>query len=460
MTVTLVIPGNIGAELDKAASSEVESAGVLLARCVNTPGGDIRLLARQMHWVPETAYHERTATALSIASHGYVPSLAAAELDLAVPIWLHTHPGPASSPLPSYYDEDVDRELSELFRLRSSSPLYGSVVLAHTGYRLSFTGHIESAHCCTDIERLWIVGPQFAYLKNWAFAESPPSEEFDRNIRAFGGEVQQILSELHVAVVGCGGTGSAVTEQLTRLGVRHISLFDPDTLKASNVTRVYGSFVDDVGRAKVDVIAAHVSRIAPDAKVAFSRSRVTKLSTAMQLVDADVVFGCTDDNAGRLVLSRVASYLLTPVIDCGVLLDSGDQDRLEGIYGRVTLLAPGSACLVCRNRIDLQRAAAEMLPYDEHQRLAAEGYAPALHDIEPAVVAFTTLVAATAVGELLERLIHYGPEPSPTEVLLRSHDREMSTNVLEPREGHYCHPASGKLGLGVTEPFLEQTWQQ
>ena len=63
------------------------------------------------------------------------------------------------------------------------------------------------------------------------------------------------------------------------------------------------------------------------------------------------------------------------------------------------------------------------------------------------------------MSELLERLIRYGPEPAPTEVVLRVHDREVSTNDQDPREGHYCHPDSGKLGLGVTEPFLEQTWR-
>ena len=94
------------------------------------------------------------------------------------------------------------------------------------------------------------------------------------------------------------------------------------------------------------------------------------------LVDADIIFGCTDDNAGRLVLSRIATYLLTPVIDCGVLLDSGHGGQLEGIYERVTLLAPGAACLVCRNRIDLQQAAAEMLAPGERERRVDEGYAP------------------------------------------------------------------------------------
>ena len=459
MTVILVLPKWIADELSEAAGADIETAGVLLARHVETPGGDVRLLAREIHWVPDDAYHVRDATALSIASHGYVPSLAAAEADQSVPIWLHTHPGNDSSPRPSEHDEVVDEELADLFRLRSGSPLYGAVVVARTGGRLCFTGHIESANGRRDVDRLWVTGRRFALARNWLHETPSPPDQFDRNIRAFGGGIQEVLGDLRVAIVGCGGTGSAVIEQLARLGVRHFRFFDPDTLTASNLTRVYGSFPEDIGQPKVNVSAAHVGRIAPDAEVMTSQSKITMEATAKLLLDADVVFGCTDDNAGRLVLSRIASYLLTPVIDCGVLLSSGGDGQIEGIYGRVTMLAPGAACLVCRNRIDLPRAAAEMLAPDERQRLAAEGYAPALLGVEPAVVAFTTQVAAAAVSELLERLIHYGPEPAPTEVLLRAHEREVSSNDQDPREGHYCHPARGKLGLGVTEPFLEQTWQ-
>jgi hypothetical protein len=169
------------------------------------------------------------------------------------------------------------------------------------------------------------------------------------------------------------------------------------------------------------------------------------------------VFGCTDDNAGRLVLSRVASYLLTPVIDVGVLLTSDTEDKLRGIDGRVTILSPGSACLVCRDRIDLARAAAELRTPEERRRLEDEGYAPALGRVEPAVVAFTTAVAAAAVNELLERFIGYGPQPRPSEILLRFHEREISTNSVPPRKGHYCDSDSGKLGM-IATPFLEQIW--
>ena len=277
-------------------------------------------------------------------------------------------------------------------------------------------------------------------------------------MRAFGTAVQQTLADLRVAIVGCGGTGSVVAEQLVRLGVRHLILVDPDELSQSNLTRVYGSSWVDVGKPKVQILARHLAGIAPELRCEVVESMLTLESAARRLTGCDVVFGCTDDNAGRLVLSRMATYLLTPVIDCGVLLSSDDDGQLTGIDGRITILSPGQACLICRGRIDLARASAELLTPEERVRREDEGYAPALERTEPAVVAFTTMVGATAVSELLERLIGYGPESRPSEVLLRCHEREISTNVALPKEGHYCHPASCKLGVGMTQPFLEQTW--
>jgi hypothetical protein len=185
---------------------------------------------------------------------------------------------------------------------------------------------------------------------------------------------------------------------------------------------------------------------------------ITLEQVARQLTSCDFIFGCTDDNAGRLVLSRIPTYLLTPVIDCGVLLTSDQTGTLIGIDGRMTISAAGHPCLVCRGRVDLARASAKLLTPEERIRRQDEGYAPALGGTEPAVIAFTTLVSATAVTELLERLIGYGPQPRPSEILLRIDERGISTNVGQSREGHYCHPAAGKIGRGPSDPYLDQTW--
>ena len=458
MTVTLVLQEDIAGELFKALEANVETAGVLLARHARTPLGHGRLLARGIHWVPDDAYLSRDATELVIAPFGYVPALATAAAERAVPIWVHTHLGKGATPQPSKRDEVVDQQLDDLFRLRAESPLYGALVIARSENSLHFTGHIASAESRDSIDRVWVVGDRFSLKQNWLSDTPPLPDMFDRNIKAFGDDIQRVLGDLRVAIVGCGGTGSAVIEQLVRLGVRHFHLLDSDILTDSNLTRVYGSFPDDIGKPKVEISAAHVKHIAPDAEVIATQSKITQETTARLLMDADVVFGCTDDNAGRLVLSRIASYMLVPVIDCGVVLSSDDGGHIIGIDGRVTVLTPGAGCLTCRGRIDLQRASAEMMFPDERQRRADEGYAPALDGIEPAVVAYTTQTAATAVSELLERLIRYGPEHVPTEIILRVHEREISTNVYPPGERHYCNASSGKLALGLTEPFLEQTW--
>jgi molybdopterin/thiamine biosynthesis adenylyltransferase len=412
-----------------------------------------------MRWLDDSAYYRRERDGLSIVSDGYVHALAQAEVLGAVAIWVHTHPGISSLPLGSTYDELVDREIADLFRLRSGSAYYGALIVSPRPQGLAFTGHLESDDGrMISLDRLWMVGDRFRLARSFDSQLSDLSPIFDRNVRAFGSAIQQALSDIHVGIVGCGGTGSVVAEQLVRLGVRHIMLIDPDQLSASNVTRVYGSTPHDVGRSKVDVLAEHVMRIAPDTHCEAVRSMVTVEPAARHITSCDIVFGCTDDNAGRLVLSRATTYLLTPVIDCGVLLTSDDGGQLIGIDGRVTVLVPGQACLVCRGRIDVARASAELLVPEERVRLEHEGYAPALGRTEPAVVTFTTVVGATAVSELLERFIGYGPEPRPSEVLLRCHDREISTNVAAAREGHYCHPSTGKLGIGITKPFLEQTW--
>lgn len=460
MTVTLVLTESIFSELLDAAQNPLETAGVMLARIVPTGQGSIRLLAGRIMWVESGAYLTREHDRLTIASDGYVPALSQAESLGITPIWVHTHPGVDGIPLPSEKDDLVNHQISDVFRLRSGSPYYGSLVVSLRAGGLAFSGYLESEDGLTiRIDRLWMVGDRFRLIRAFDSDLAELSPVFDRSVRAFGVSIQRTLGDICVGLIGCGGTGSVVAEQLTRLGVRRIILVDPEEISESNVTRVYGSAPLDVGKPKVDVLAQHLVRIAPDARPERIQSMLTVQSAARGLVGCDVVFGCTDDNAGRLILSRAATYLLIPVIDCGVLITSHEDGRLQGIDARVTVLGPGQACLICRGRIDLRRAAAELLTPDERRKREDEGYAPALGETEPAVVAFTTLIGAAAVSELLERLIGYGPEPRPSEVLFRCHEREISTNLVSPQEGHYCHPSSGKLGLGITEPFLEQTWQ-
>ncbi|MCY4486432.1 MAG: ThiF family adenylyltransferase [Deltaproteobacteria bacterium] len=458
MSITVVLPDTITGDLILAATSPTERAGVLTARCHQAPGGDLRLLGRTLYWASEDSYRYRAATGMAVTPEGYLSALGSATDDGAIPIWLHTHP--QNAPRRSERDKVVDSQISDLFRIRSDSEFYGTVIVSPNGPTLDLTGTLQKSGAEEKaIDRFWLIGDRW-WLRP-TFDLQPHSIEptlFDRNVRAFGEDVQRTLGMLKIAIVGTGGTGSSIAEQLVRLGVRQLLLVDGDTLCATNVTRVYGSTPTHVGKPKVSVVAQHLAAIAPDLQCETIKGKCTDASIARALANVDLIFGCTDDNAGRLVLSRLSTYYLIPVIDIGVVLSSDMKGLLTGIDGRVTVLSPGNACLVCRNRIDTARASAEMQTNQERTRLADEGYAPALGRVEPAVVAFTTLVASAAINELLERLVGYGHSTRPSEVLLRVHDREFSTNIATPRARHYCHQGQNKWGLGDTEPFLEQLW--
>lgn len=460
MSATLVLPETLAEQLAERAAGALESAGVLMCRTVITPRG-ARLLARDITWVDDQHYLGRTDHDMVIPPEAYVGALGAAEVDGCVALWVHTHPTQEGVPLPSQADRLVDSQIADLFRLRSGSERYGTLIVSPREEWFTFTGTIEIAdESAVPIEQIWSVGSKWRLTASHDSEHECPAEMFDRNVRAFGAHIQLLLGRLKIGLVGAGGTGSSVAEQLVRLGVRNMLLVDADRLSESNLTRVYGSTPNDVGEPKVQSLCTHLKRLAPDIECETAYGMSTSQSVAKKLIGCDVVFGCSDDNAGRLVLSRLSTYLLLPVIDLGVLISSDKDGVISGIDGRVTVLTPGSACLVCRDRIDMGRAAAELQTPEERKRLADEGYAPALGDTEPAVVAYTTAVAAAAVNEFLDRLIGYGPPERGTETLLRLHEREISTNQATPRERHYCHPSQGKWGAGMEEPFLGQVWPE
>ncbi len=457
MTVTLVVPDHVRTSLVEQAALPYESAGILIARYHCAQNGDMRLFARALHWLPSSSYAVRTATTMSITAPSYVQPLHHAAEDHAIPLWIHTHPN--GNPSPSEHDRLVDAQIADLFRIRSGSRFYGTVIISPRSNDLAFTGTLqEEGRATKSIDRVWFPGDRWRFLSPHGQSHTTPKTLFDRNIRAFGPAIQETISSLRIAIVGAGGTGSAVAEQLVRLGARDLLLVDGKTLRTSNVTRVYGSTQAQVGQPKVEVLRDHLQRIFPATHCETVRGLCSTQGVARTLANVDLAFGCTDDNAGRLVLSRLSTYYMVPVIDTGVLLSSDPHGNLIGIDARVTVLSPGTACLVCRGRLDLRRAAAEQQDPTERERLVDEGYAPALGQVEPAVVPFTTMVAAAAVSELLERLIGYGYGARPSEVLLRVHDREISTNVAKPKLGHYCHPGQRKQGTGDTEPFMEQIW--
>lgn len=419
--------------------------------------GEFLFCVRELQPIPETAYVERSGDHLVIASRGFMPFFGHAAQMQSAASFLHTHPGTHAGQ--SDLDEAVDKALAPVAILRTGQDRYVSLIVGGTAEQPQFTGRVVSpSGDVRKVDRIRVVGERIQLFPaiDFPHADRVSRESFDRQIRAFGEAGQEALSRLTVGIAGVGGTGSAVAEQLARLGVGELVVVDDDVITASNVSRVYGSTIDDVGTPKVEVVARYLHRIRPEIRVRPIFGRVTNAETARQLRFCDALFGCTDDQWGRSVLARMAYWYLTPLIDVAVMITSTGSTVNE-VIGRVTFVGPGSPCLLCRGRLHPDAIRAETLRPDERQRLAAEGYVQGLGEPDPSVITYTTFVASLATSELLHRLFGLGHSPYPQELLWRADRMELRRNRVTPRSGHYCESPEG-WGLADSEPFLGQLW--
>lgn len=459
--VTVALPEDLWQNLLDQVGLPVESAGIMGVGVAAGADGDLTVLGRSLRWVTDNAYVAREVDQMIVASAGWVPLLGAAIAQSPMALFVHTHPGAPAQ----FSDRDlaVDDALAGPFRVRSAHPRYGHLVVAGTPDAPKVSGRfLDIDGCWRELGAVRVVGRRLRLVfPDGRAGRGCDTPTFDRQVRAFGPDGQRMLHGLHVGVVGVGGTGSAVAEQLARLGTGTLTVADPKVLTAGNVTRVYGATMADVGRPKVEVLAEHLRRIGLGTSVRTVQQAATVRAAAEAFRHCDVIFGCTDDESGRLVLSRLAYWYLAPVIDMGVVIDAAEpadgEPLVAGIYGRVTVVGPGSACLLCRGRIDLQRARAEQLDPAERDRLAAEGYVRRFGEPDPSVIPFTTLTAAAAVAELVERLFGYAGANAASEHMLLIHRRRISTNTAAPRANCYCIDPH-ILGAGDRHPFLDLMW--
>jgi molybdopterin/thiamine biosynthesis adenylyltransferase len=272
----------------------------------------------------------------------------------------------------------------------------------------------------------------------------------DRQIRAIGEMGQGVLSRLLVGVVGLGGTGSAVAEQVVRMGIGEVVLVDPDVLERSNLSRVWGTVDRDYKNQpkKVDVLSRHLKHVRPNAGISSIADTVVRQSVMERLRNCDLVFCCTDNHWSRAVLNRFSHQYLVPLVDMGVRLDAR-AGSVIAVGGRVTLVGAGLACLRCSNHIDPSRVRAESLPRAEREALAREGYVQGSADPEPAVISLNSTIAGLAVTAGLGLFVNMvGGRP----LLDLAYDATRATMFsVKPRHDSACDICSesdGVRGLG------------
>jgi molybdopterin/thiamine biosynthesis adenylyltransferase len=418
-----------------------------------------RLIAREIIEVPETAFFKRSPTGFTWSTTPFYNAVKQAEQQNLAVAMIHSHP--AGYLRFSSADDIAEKETFEIAfnRLESDRP-HLSLIMTPDGQLAGRAYGPDLKPYPTDMIR--VIGRRWRFIYPGLVGEiARPA--FDRQVRAFGSQSTLDLSHLRVGIVGCGGTGSAVAALLARIGVRHLALFDTDSIDETNLNRLhYSTRVDaNLRRPKVDVLGEAIAKIGLPISVAPIPHYVEDIEARDALKSCDIVFGCTDDHLGRNVLNRLAHFYLIPIIDLGLLIDPRKEGGYDAFDGRVTVVQPGSPCQVCRGLINPDIMLAEGLRrkdpaiYEERRRA---GYVVDMPDPSPVVVTFTTEVATMAVNELFQRLNAFRGENGAASERVRRFDDVKEADLLpagKSRPGCKLCDRRRYDGRGDMDPFLD-----
>lgn len=92
-------------------------------------------------------------------------------------------------------------------------------------------------------------------------------KQHERTALLIGETGIELLKNARVVVFGIGGVGGYTVEALARAGVGSIDLVDKDVVDETNLNRQIIALHDTIGMDKVEVMAARVKQINPDATV-------------------------------------------------------------------------------------------------------------------------------------------------------------------------------------------------
>ena len=123
------------------------------------------------------------------------------------------------------------------------------------------------------------------------------------------------LQTIEVVVVGLGGLGGNVVNQLVRLGVKRLTLVDFDVFSESNLNRQLFSNTSNIGQSKVDVISQELKKINPDLYLKIFRKRVQDITD----ISGDYLIDCVDNIETKIYLAKLSKQLGIPLLhgSCG-----------------------------------------------------------------------------------------------------------------------------------------------
>lgn len=279
-------------------------------------------------------------------------------------------------------------------------------------------------------------------------------ERFDRQIRLFGKDGQKLIGDAKIAIVGLGGLGSHIVQQMAFLGVGNISLIEVKDLDESNMNRLIGAQHTDTipGTKKIAIAERLVNSINDKIKVTCVDGNLYTEKAFARLKQATHIFGCVDNDLARHVLNEFCLAYNIPLIDLATDVDSG-------IYGGRIFSSwwKKAGCLICLDLLDSVDILEDSLSKTTKKNMdQIYGISPDnLEERGPSVVTINGVVASLAATEFMVGVT--GLREAKRILVYDGSQGRIVMNIDSPRKNcYYCNSIKGKADAVNIERYIAE----
>jgi len=160
-------------------------------------------------------------------------------------------------------------------------------------------------------------------------------ERYLRNVPAISAQEQEVLHTKNVLVIGCGGLGGHIIENLLRLGVGTVTAVDGDVFQASNLNRQLLSTQARLGHSKAQAALERAAQVNSGVTLHI-RDTYLNEENADELVQGhDLVIDALDNVHSRLILEDACAIAGIPLI----------HGAICGWQAQISTIMPGSNLL-------------------------------------------------------------------------------------------------------------------
>lgn len=185
---------------------------------------------------------------------------------------------------------------------------------------------------CADVSE---VAQRFA-LPGWqveaaALQEGMIPRRYSRSMDAVTPQQQAAILNTRVALVGLGGLGGTLLDQLARTGFGRIRAVDGDVFEESNLNRQTLSTMKTLGTPKAEAAESRCAEINPSVEIKTTNAFLDRDQFTAFLRDADIAIDALGGLRHRLALQEAAAESRTPLV----------TGALAGWSGYVGTVLPG-----------------------------------------------------------------------------------------------------------------------